>query len=128
MGSSAAAGRPALPDVWAPAVSALPTWASNRAGRALVQQIIAEQPDYFPTVDEFGVEHHTYKGRAAGKLRRMHDDALGKATERANERNAAGQSWDQAAVELMKLHGEEKPDALIARLLREGAVARSAAA
>lgn len=97
----------------------LPSWAQSRTGRALVAAIIAEQPDsrIESHNDTLGGMVLVYEGRNAMLLRLMHDQALTRATDEANARYAGGMSWDHAAVELMKLHREEKPDALIERLL-----------
>lgn len=109
-------------------MTALPSWCQSKEARALIQAILAEQP-------ESRIENHSanlggmvevYEGRNAMLLRGLHDRALGEACAAADAAYATGMSWDQAAVELMALHRAEKPDALIGRLLN--GVERSVAA
>lgn len=100
-------------------MTALPSWADNCEARSLLQHILAAQPGHRIEShgDTLGGMVLRYEGRDAMLLRNLHDRALTVATNEANARYAAGMSWDQAAVELMVLHREEKPDALIERLL-----------
>jgi hypothetical protein len=52
---------------------ALPVWALNQEGHALVERVIAERPDYFirsgAWIEGGGVK--VYKGKTAGQLRAM---------------------------------------------------------
>jgi hypothetical protein len=53
--------------------AALPAWADNAQGRALIEQIIAERPDHFirsgTWIEGGGVK--VYEGRTAGQLRQL---------------------------------------------------------
>lgn len=62
-------------------MSALPAWCNSTKGRLLVSLILAEQPDYFVRSGQWieGGGVKVYRGKSAGKLRRMHRDAKEKA-------------------------------------------------
>lgn len=51
----------------------LPAWADNADGRLLVEQIVAERPDYRLTLGLWieGGDKRSYRGKAAGQLRGM---------------------------------------------------------
>jgi hypothetical protein len=105
-------------------VSCLPAWAATPDGRALVEQIIAEQPDYFirsgAWIEGGGVRHYT--GKAVGKLRALYNHRRDRLMREADAAFFAGTPWDVAGAEFNAHLMSEQPDALIERVLREKAV------
>lgn len=85
----------------------LPAWADNAPCRALIAAIIEEQPEAeHPVCANWGHSVLTYRGQFAPKLRRYHKDLLEAAIARST-------------AEFIALSEQEKPDALIARVLAE---------
>lgn len=98
---------------------ALPVWALNQEGHALIEQIIAERPDCFlRCYDGSRINGETvYKGRTAGLLRQMHSAWLDREHAELDAQYAAMRVWDQEASNA--LHRTEDGNQLIERVLRE---------
>lgn len=98
---------------------ALPVWALNQQGHALVEQIIAERPEPFirsgTWIEGGGVA--IYRGATAGKLRQMHDRWLEREHATLKTQYDVSGFWDQAASDT--LHRTEDGNQLIERVLRE---------
>lgn len=89
----------------------LPAWAANPACRALIAAIIDERPEAeHPICRNWGHSVLTHRGQFAPKLRRYHSDLLDAAIARST-------------AEFIALNEQEKPDALIARVLADCALA-----
>jgi hypothetical protein len=102
-------------------VTGLPAWAATPEGRALVAQIIAEQPDYFirsgAWIEGGGVRHYT--GKAVGKLRALYNHRRDRLMREADAACVAGTPWEEASRDFNEMLRSERPDALIERVLRE---------
>jgi hypothetical protein len=105
-------------------MTGLPAWCATPEGRALVEQIIAEQPDYFirsgAWIEGGGVRHYT--GKAVGKLRALYNHRRDRLMREADAVCVAGTPWEEAARYFNELLRSEQPDALVERVLREKAV------
>lgn len=100
---------------------ALPVWALNTEGHALVEQVIAERPDYFIRRGAWveGGGEHVFKGSTAGRLRAMHDDWLTREFAALDAQYHVTSFWDQEASNA--LHRIEDGNQLVERVLRETA-------
>jgi hypothetical protein len=98
---------------------ALPVWALNQEGHALVERIITERPDHYVTrgqwVEGGGVT--VFRGATAGKLRQMHNRWLDREQAELDARYNETRVWDQEASDA--LHRTENGNQLIERVLRE---------
>jgi hypothetical protein len=108
-------------------MAALPTWASNPEGRALLQQIVANPPTTRVVHDDWGRREvfNAWPCRAVGKLRRMHLDWVDRQIKALDTQFAVSGHWDEAASRA--IFDEEDADQLIARVLREAGQERAAA-
>jgi uncharacterized protein (DUF2461 family) len=95
----------------------LPDWARTDECKALIEQIIAEQPDSFTRFYEGSQVNGLtiYKGKAAGRLRRIHDDWVGAQYAALDAQFEVTGSWDDAAGKA--IHAAETADQLIERLI-----------
>lgn len=105
-------------------MSALRAWVDTPEGRAIVAEIIAEQPTYsfrsgrlpalyggYPTAPE-----RRYEGKAAGKLRRLWNATADKVFAEADAAFARGVPWEEAGAAQIAMLASQ-PDTLIAQLL-----------
>lgn len=104
----------------------LPPYAQSRIGRALVSEIIAEQPSCYVTRGEpYNCGGRTvYRGKLAGQLRRLHREWMQREFARLDSVFKVSGVYDQTAANAVC--GAEEPDALIARLLSASAEAVAA--
>lgn len=97
----------------------LPLWADNQEGRALVQAILAEQPDYTTSYNDWSRAHwdRHYNGRSAAWLRWMRQRAAENGVRIADARFAEGEPWEVCATDLNAILMSETADELIERLV-----------
>jgi hypothetical protein len=107
-------------------MTALPPYADNPLGRALIAEIIASQPDSRMIRDDWGTrdtEH--YVGKPCSLLRRLRKEWVERNYDRLNRTYAITQTWDEAESRRILLC--ETADELIKRVLAERAEERRAA-
>jgi hypothetical protein len=97
----------------------LPSWANNPEGRALVARILDEQPDYRITPGQWidGGQQREYRGKAVSGLRRLFNAELERLGNLETKAWLAGKPWEQFNIEVNELLAQERPDALVQRLL-----------
>jgi hypothetical protein len=98
---------------------ALPRWALNEGARTLLEQVIAERPDWFlRCYDGSRINGETvFKGKAAGRLRRMHSDWLDRELAALDAQYHVTGIWDDEVSKAL-FHTEDG-NRLIDRVLRE---------
>jgi hypothetical protein len=110
--------------------NSLPTWAATPVARALLDAIIADQPDLGPSSytlpSTFGGYRESceprYRGKLAAQLRRIHSEWFEREFAKRDEQFRVSGVWDDAT-----LHRVEQPDRLITRVLHEAEQQRRAA-
>lgn len=95
----------------------LPAWAANSLGRELVAQILADPPGY-RVHDACGFKVVEFGGVPAYRLRRLFERESDRLMVIADAEHAAGKPWIEASRSWTSFMHGEKPDDLIARLLR----------
>ena len=106
----------------------LPAWAQSAVARELLSAIIAEQPQLGPDTHKlpgmFGSHREPcepqYKGKLAARLRRIRSEWLDREYRIRDARFEVTQIWNADGLD------PETSDALIARMIREAAMARAA--
>lgn len=99
---------------------ALPAWAQSAEARALLKQVVAEQPEHRITRGSWveGGGHARYRGEAAAKLRHIYDNWLDRENAALEAQYAVTGKWDQDAAN--EVFRTEDADTLIARLMGDG--------
>lgn len=99
----------------------LPAWADSLEGRAIVRRILLNPPlqSIEASSDDYAAYGRTFRGRDAADLRRLYRRQCEALSSKENALWKAGQSFAGVHDQLNALFGQEQPDALIARLIRE---------
>lgn len=123
---AAASAKPLAPTANAPCepveagrLPSLPQWADCLAGRLLLSEILADPPEVRTYTNGLGGKSDEFAGVPAARLRRLFDKGSAEICKREMAAYRSGQPYAHITAELQAYFLQERPDALIGRLMGE---------